>query len=204
MKSVCEIIAIENGSTDETHSVLTDLRREFHEKLVVIESPRGLGNALKYGAEISKGEIIVFIADDMPFGSTEMSFISKNIIDDSTLYVSSKYYRWPTLNRSVLRLGMSLCFILLRELILRTKVRDSQGGFFGKTELIKGLLHRSSEQGFLVTTELVHMSRRLGLSIMEVPVPRIEEAKRKTTIRPYDVLQMFTGLFRVRNRYRSL
>jgi len=204
IKSVREIIAIENGSTDNTWSVLTDLKREFDEKLVVIQSPKGLGNALKCGAEISQGEIIVFIADDMPFGSTEISFISSNVIDDSILYISSKYYRWETLNRGVLRLGMSLGFILMRELILNTKVRDSQGGFFGKSELIKGLLSRSSEQGFLVSTELVHVARRLGLSIIEVPVHRIEEPKRKSTVRPNDVQSMLTGLFKIKNRYRSL
>ena len=204
MKSVYEIIAIENASTDDTWSVLTDLCKEFHEKLVVVQSPKGLGNALKYGAGISKGEVIVFIPDDMPFGSTEISFITDNLIYDSTFYISSKYYRWETLNRGVIRLAMSVCFILMRELILNTKVRDSQGGFFGKADLVRGLLHRSSEQGFLVSTELVHLSRRLGLSIREVPVPRIEVSLRKSTVRLSDVQAMLRGLFKIKSRYRSL
>jgi hypothetical protein len=204
MKSVYEIIAIENGSSDNTWLVLTDLKKEFDDKLVAIESPRGLGNALKQGASVAKGEIIVFIADDMPFGLTEISFVSDNEIDDSTLYISSKYYRWETINRGILRLSMSFCFILMRELILRTKVRDSQGGFFGKTELIKGLLQVTSEQGFLVSTELVHISRKTGLKVVEVPVPRIEEPKRQSTVKVSDVRAMFVGLFKLKNRYRNL
>lgn len=204
MKQVSEIIAIENGSTDATWAVLTDLGKEFPEKLVVIQSQKGLGNALKCGAEISKGEILAFIADDMPFGSTEISYISDNYIDDSTLYISSKYYRWETLNRGLVRLAMGLCFILVREVILNTKVRDSQGGFFGKTELVKSLLRRSSEQGFLVSTELVHISRRLGFTVKEVPVPRIEVAMRKSTVKLSDIHAMFMGLFKLKSRHRGL
>ena len=202
--SICEIIAIENGSSDKTWLTLNDLCKKFHEKLVVIESAKGLGNALKSGVEVAKGDVVIFIADDMPFGTAEISYVRNNVLDDSTLYISSKYYKWETFNRGLVRLGMSLCFIIMRELILKTKVRDSQGGFFGRTKLIKDLLQKSSEQGFLVSTELVHISRKLGLSVVEVPVDKIEEPKRQSTVRFGDIVAMFTGLFKLKNRYRSL
>jgi glycosyltransferase involved in cell wall biosynthesis len=60
-----ELIVVDNGSTDDTQSVLDDFGCEFAQPLRrVFESRRGLGNAHNAGWRAARGQLIAFSDDD--------------------------------------------------------------------------------------------------------------------------------------------
>lgn len=62
-----EIIVIDNNSSDDTYSIVSNCRRELYDKLEVryyLEKKQGLAIARNTGIRVSTGEIIAFLDDD--------------------------------------------------------------------------------------------------------------------------------------------
>jgi glycosyltransferase involved in cell wall biosynthesis len=195
-----ELLLIENGSHDSTFDEISRISSESTTNLFktyAYKSNRGLGAALRLGVEKSRGDWIIFMADDLPFGFQE---IDEAVLhqEEKGYYILSKYYFSNIRKRKLTRTISGLIFAFLRESILRTKVRDSQGSFFGRAEIVKGIFRNCSEEGFLITTEALFVARRFGFEVKEIPVIQIFESERgKSTITIKDILQMFQGLFRI-------
>ncbi len=85
---------------------------------------------------LAKGKNIVFMADDLPFGLQELNLARELDLSDS-YFVLSKYH--GNLKGLGLRGIQGLLFVVLREIILRLKVKDSQATFLGDASVIKQL-----------------------------------------------------------------
>jgi GT2 family glycosyltransferase len=60
-----ELIVVDNGSTDDTQSVLNDFAREFAQPMrTAFEPKRGLGNAHNAGWKAARGRLVAFSDDD--------------------------------------------------------------------------------------------------------------------------------------------
>jgi len=199
-----ELIIVENGSTDSTYTVLERmLLASPNSQIVLVQSNKGIGFALRSGINVAEGDFIVFMADDLPFGTQELR--NARAAKTSGMYeynILSKYL--GSIPGISLRKIQGWIFIFLRELIFPLKVRDSQATFFGKKAIIKKLSNLSVEEGFLVTTELIALARKLNLRINEIPCEVLISAPRKSTIRFNDILRMLKGLFKLRQRVRQL
>ncbi len=193
-----EIIFIENGSTDNTLEILQSMKNS-NQKFRYMTSEKGLGNALRKGALDAKGSQILVIPDDIPFEMQEIDEAKMNI-EQKALFLISKYMEDKKYERSVLRIWMGTYFAHIRELVLKTKVKDSQGTFFGPTEIIQFLLSRSCEKGFLITTEIVYLARKFGITVVEIPANTMKENRSKTTIKMRDLIDMAFGLVRIKFR----
>lgn len=191
-----ELILIENGSTDNTMSALKDLFGTGNSQNVkILQSPKGIGLALKHGIQNASGEIIVFMGDDLPFGLQELNLARR-------LDVTGKYFILSKYHGNIRGLGLrrlqGLIFIFLRELILSPNVKDSQATFFGDSRIIKKLARASKQSGFLVTLEFISIARKSGTEIVEIPCEALATPIRPTTLKFRDVLQMFVGLFQIK------
>lgn len=82
-----EIIIIDNGSTDNTAMILDMWARTMSEQLKVITNPdnRGFGPANNQGAAMAKGDILVFISNDVEVRGNYLSIV-KSRVDDLALY----------------------------------------------------------------------------------------------------------------------
>ena len=191
-----ELILVENGSTDST---LVALKIFFgtvnSENVTIIQSPKGLGLALKQGIKHASGKIIVFMEDDLPFGLQELDLARK-------INVTGKYFILSKYHGNIRGLGLrkiqGIIFIILRESILGLKVRDSQATFFGDAAVVKDLARGSQQKDFLVTLEFIALAREMGVEITEIPCDSLAKPIRPTTLKLRDVLQMFIGLFEVK------
>jgi glycosyltransferase involved in cell wall biosynthesis len=191
-----ELILVENGSIDNSLVALKDFFAAKTSKNVkIIQSPKGLGVALRHGIEHAQGKTIIFMEDDLPFGLQELELARK-------FDVTGKYYILSKYHGNIRGLGLrkiqGLVFIFLRELILRLNVKDSQATFFGDTSIVKKLASTSRQEGFLVTLELIAMARKLGVDIHEIPCDSLSIPVRPTTVKIRDILQMFVGLFQIK------
>jgi dolichyl-phosphate beta-glucosyltransferase len=197
-----ELIIVENGSSDRTFLALSELAKSRNfENVTIAQSPKGLGVALKHGVDLARGKTIVFMEDDLPFGFQELNLARKKETT-SSYYILSKYH--GTVSGLGFRRIQGLIFIFLRESILRLKVKDSQATFFGDTEIVKNLCSKSQQEGFLITLELIAIARKLGVSIIEIPCDSFAKSIRPSTLTIRDVIQMFLGLFGIKQSLRNV
>jgi dolichyl-phosphate beta-glucosyltransferase len=191
-----EIIFVENGSKDSTLKLLKLFKSDKF-NIIVIESEKGLGNALRAGVDKSTGDVIAFIPDDISFHFQELDEIEKGFNSDSLYFLSKYIYPWRY-SRSAIRMVMGLTFMMIRKIILRIKTRDTQGTFFGTSVIVKKLFQISTEKEFLITTEIATLAGRFGISVIEVPVEVLDGNREKSTVKFIDIIKMTIGLFRLR------
>jgi dolichyl-phosphate beta-glucosyltransferase len=204
MKLTEEIILIENGSTDETYSLLElHLKKYPKSNIRIARSEKGLGNAIRMGINLASGSYIVFMADDLPFGLQELIFARQRLqIDDTKWNIISKYHTRTGVISYARVQGWA--FIALRELILNLKVRDSQATFFAEGSLAKKISQLSSEEGYLITTELIAIVRKLQVEVSQIPCGPVYVSARKRTVNIIHAGRMFIGLFRLRSKIKEL
>ncbi|WP_070379980.1 glycosyltransferase [Rhodococcus sp. WMMA185] len=204
-----EIIVVENGSSDDTFAICTRLAENWTAGPVsfrVLQSSRGMGNALRAGARASRGAHVLLTADDLPFGFDDLDGVEKFSAEDEgrvpLVAIGSKAHPDSHVRRGILRGILTRGFAVLRRAILGMRTGDPQGTVFMDGELIRGLVPDLAEPGFLFTTELVHLVEQLGIVPAEVPVRLSEDhSGHGTRINRTDVLAMGMGLFRLRARH---
>ncbi|HPQ85176.1 MAG TPA: glycosyltransferase [Actinomycetota bacterium] len=198
-----EIVIVENGSTDGTWPTLQALATAVgpaDPSLKVLRSEKGLGNALAAGALASRGKSIVFTADDLPFGFSDLEAYSL-LGKKPAVAIGSKGHPGSTVQRGAGRDVLSTGFRLIRDAVLHLGVRDSQGTLIVDGDFARAFAPVSQETGYLWTTEFIFAARTAGFSVQEIPVhltPR--HAEHPSRVRAADVWQMFEGLARIRRR----
>ena len=206
-----EIIVVENGSTDGTLARCEELAEAWGHPsvaLVVTQSDKGMGNALRTGIAGSQGASVLLTADDLPFGFDDLDAADRMAADGGgrspAMIIGSKAHPQSDIRRGAGRNVLTSGFAVMRRWLLGSRVGDSQGTFVVDGALIRRLAPRLSEPGFLFTTELVHVAERSGIRPVEVPV-RLSPDHRAhpSRISMGDVAHMGVGLIRLRWRHRA-
>lgn len=166
-----EIIVVENGSTDDTWSLLQSEQEAWSAApaLVLRQSPPGLGEALRTGLLSSRGRRVLLTADDLPFGISDYDRFVR-LPDDVVVAIGSKAHPDSQVRRSWRRSVQSKIFRFLREALLQSRVGDSQGTIWVDGEWGRSLAVVSRESGLMWTTELVLAAEQQHLTVVEVPV----------------------------------
>ncbi|MFE3289626.1 glycosyltransferase [Rhodococcus sp. NPDC059234] len=205
-----EIIVVENGSTDGTFDLCTRLREQWAQPGVafeVLRSEKGMGNALRAGAEASRGAHVLFTADDLPFGFDDLDGADRLTADQGstpTVVIGSKAHRESIVQRGALRGVLTWGFATMRRVVLGMRTGDPQGTVLIDGDLVRELAHELVEPGFLFTTELVYVVEGMGIRPAEVPVRlSADHGSHDTRISRADVVSMGLGLFRLRTRHRA-
>jgi len=69
----CELVVVDDGSTDDSQKVLKKLQGEFEFlRVVTHRTRRGIADALRSGGEIARGRIFVFYPADLQFLPSEI------------------------------------------------------------------------------------------------------------------------------------
>lgn len=200
---VGEVIVVENGSTDSTWEVLKSLdRNNFCFVLVTTRSEKGLGNAIREGLRHVSQQNVLVTADDLPFGFSDINEYRKST-EILEVAIGSKAHRDSSVNRSISRSIMSLVFRTLRRIIVGINIGDTQGTILGGSELICALGAKTSQNGYLMSTELLAFAVHNKCKVTELPV-RLRNSQRSSNVRMFsDSWQMLLGLFQVRKALKS-
>lgn len=166
-----EIVVVENGSSDQTTSVLDRMAVSWNEgpSLVVLHSGPGLGEALRTGVLASTGQWLLLTADDLPFGFSDYDQF-RRLPADVVVAIGSKAHVDSAVIRSRRRVIQSKVFRFLRAALLQSKVGDSQGTIWVDGDWARSFSLLSRETGLMWTTELVLAAEQQGIVVREVPV----------------------------------
>jgi glycosyltransferase involved in cell wall biosynthesis len=195
-----EVIIVENGSVDASFLKASELANQLgtdQKNVRVVQSQKGLGHALRKGIEISNGEFVAFMADDLPFGVQEIDTITRCREKPYSIFAISKYLPDSQYNSSQPRRILGAAFTFLRLRMLSTPMRDTQGSFIGNGMLLREYFPDTKEAGFLVTTELFINLHRNNVDVIEIPCIQSESKARKSTIKISSILRMAFGLIRI-------
>lgn len=196
-----EIIIVENGSSDRTLEVANECAVD-NDNLTfrVLQSEQGMGNALRCGIQSSTGTHVLLTADDLPFGVDDLEQFSL-LTERPTLVIGSKAHRDSVTPRGFQRALSTMGFRALRQLVLNSKIGDSQGTLIAQGDWLRQMLYLFDDPGFLFSTQVVFAAEQQNLQVIEVPVRLApDDMPAETTIKMSDIAKMAKGILSLRAR----
>jgi len=174
--STFEVIAVSDGSTDESEHVVSELDR--HGVRLIAMPHGGKGSALHAGMTEARGRYVGFIDADGDLPAALISnFIELTRVDDAPdVILGSKRHPDSDVVYPILRRLYSLGYQLLIGILFHLPVRDTQTGLkFVRREVLSAVVPRMIEKRFAFDLELLVVARRLGYNqFVEAPVQIVE------------------------------
>jgi dolichyl-phosphate beta-glucosyltransferase len=201
-----EIIVVDDGSTDNTVSVVEGLGR-IRDNIGLIHYPEnsGKGYAIKTGVLASRGDFLLTCDADQSTPAEELEkllpFLQKGFdiaigsrgLRESDIVVRQPWYRE--------RMGKTFN-MLVRTLVIRG-FRDTQCGFkLFRGDVARKLFSKSLISGFSFDVEILFLAKKEGFRIKEVPVKWLNSPNSRVRIFR-DSLKMFIELFKIRAYWLS-
>jgi len=195
-----KVIFVNDGSTDNTFSLLKSAKIKFAKKIVSYSQNKGKGYAIKQGFLAAKSDYTLFFDADMSTPLTEISkfipFINKN----APVILGTRKNGHSTVikHQPWLRENLGKCFTLLSRIILDTRVTDFTCGFkaFSRPVYqIIGPLMAINRWGF--DSEIIFLASRLNFPIQEKSVTWSDEPNTKVNLLK-DIYRSFSELIKIR------
>jgi hypothetical protein len=187
-----EVIVVNDGSTDDTAAVLSDLCREYHPFLRVVHHPRNLG----YGAALNSGlaaatkEFLFYTDGDGQYDPTELAKLLEEMTDDVGLVNCYKTARQDPWHRKVI----GQLYNWFARLLFRIELRDIDCDFRLIRRRALGQDPLRSTSG-TICVELVSRLERSGMRTVEVPVRHY--AREHGRSRFFRIRSLLTTLFQL-------
>ncbi len=169
----CELILVDDGSTDGTRTVLEKFRGDADITLILHEANQGKGAALKTGFLKARGDIVVIQDADLEYDPREYSKLIQPIIEDQADVVYGS--RFTGDNHRVLYFWHSAgnrFLTLLSNVATNLNLSDIEtGSKVFRREIIQRIAPGLQEKRFGIEPELTAKVARVpGVRIYERPV----------------------------------
>ncbi len=165
-----ELLVVENGSTDETAEVASQLSEEISSVTLVRLPEADYGEALRTGFLLARGAIVVnFDVDyyDVAFLEAASDLLSSG---SAAIVVASKRAKRSEDRRPLARRVLTAGFAICMRRLLGLKVSDAHGiKAFNRSALLP-LVQETRSGGGLFDVEVACRAERAGLEIAELPV----------------------------------
>jgi len=174
----------DNGSTDRTWAIATDLARAFGEVRAVRMDQPGRGRALRAQWSASDAEVLAYLDVDL---STDLNallpLVAPLLSGHSDIAIGTRLARGARVIRGPRREVISRCYNLLLHATLGARFSDAQCGFKAITaERARILLPLTRDTGWFFDTELLILAQRAGLRIHEIPVDWIDDTDSRVNV----------------------
>jgi len=191
-----EILIMENGSTDGTAALATELGGA---DVRVIQLPvADYGEAMKTGFEMAEGAWVVNV--DIDYFSAR--FFRSVLASDADLVIGSKRNPGSDDRRPIVRRLATAVFNLLLRVLFGSHVSDTHGMKGFRKSVIDEFVPVTRSRTDLFDTELVLRAERAGRRIQEVPVV-VEELREARSSLFRRVPRTLRGLWRIRRILRT-
>jgi glycosyltransferase involved in cell wall biosynthesis len=203
-----EIVAVDDGSTDDTRAEIERAARELP-GVVAARNPynMGKGMALRTGFDRSSGEIVVFLDADLDLHPSQIRRLLEVLGEGPyDIVTTSKHHPDSKLDYPFRRTVASWCYYLFIKALFALPVRDTQTGLkVFRRKVLEDVFHRLLVKKFAYDVELLAASVRFGYRVKEYPV--VLDFKRELKwgrIRFTDVLSLFVDTLAIFYRLRIL
>ena len=196
-----EIIAVDDGSTDETLSILRNLSSKVSGLKVLYNGKNmGKGYSAKSGVLSASGKYIMFTDTDLSVPIDEIGKFVKKIDEGADVVIGSRAIKGANIikGQNIVRKNMGRTFNLLIRMLLFSGIRDTQCGFkVFKNSVAKRIFNISRINGFSFDAEILYIAKKLGYKVEEMPVKWVNRPdSRVSMIR--SSTRMFFDIFAIR------
>lgn len=178
-----EIIAVNDGSTDNTESVIQKFMAHYKEdslvKYIRLEKNAGKGLAVKKGIEAARGDYVVFTDCDLQYTFNNISDLVSVLVNDSKKIVIANRMR----KDSVYKIrSENLTYIYIRHtagriynrlinLFTRLNIEDTQAGLKGfDRETARFLFGKMTVHGFTFDVDILTCAKENHIEISSIPI----------------------------------
>ena len=200
-----EILVVDDGSTDETATLAAKALTGRRGRVVQNDENRGKGYSVRRGLLEARGRFVLVTDADLSTPIEEHAKLAKAIRDrDGDIAIGSRALpdSEVRVRQSWLRQSMGRSFNTIVRALTGLPFRDTQCGFkLMDRDRVRPLLEKMVVDGFACDVELLFLSARFGLSVVDVPVVWINAAGSKVSL-VSDPIRMLLDVLRVRWRFR--
>jgi len=178
------VTVADNGSTDATWAIATQLARELPEVRAVHMDLPGRGRALRAIWSESDAEVLAYMDVDL---STDLNallpLVAPLLSGHSDLAIGTRLARGSRVIRGPKRELISRGYNLLLRTLMGAGFSDAQCGFKAiRRDQARALLPLTQDTGWFFDTELLVLAERAGLRIHEVPVDWVDDLDSRVDI----------------------
>jgi hypothetical protein len=163
-----EIVVCENGSTDDTASILRDVAALHQEVVIEQLAVADYGLTLKHGIGAARHDAVVIYNID--FWSAPFARAALDQLEACDLVLGSKVMRGAADARPLIRRLITRTFNAFLRQVFGFQGTDTHGMKALRRGAVLPLVSACVTHGWVFDTELVLRIQRAGLSIREVPV----------------------------------
>ncbi len=193
-----ELIIADDGSTDETVSLLQSLQLA-NMRVLVAEQNGGKGSAVRRGMLAAEGQVILFADADNSTPIEQLGPMLAQMDSGYDVLIGSRAADGSQAqNRDLIRRSMSWGLHSLVNTMLNMNVSDTQCGFklFRRDAAIQ-LCRYQTLMGFSFDLELLYLTKKLDLRLGETPVDWYDAPGSKVNV-VRDTRRFLADLVRIR------
>jgi dolichyl-phosphate beta-glucosyltransferase len=196
-----EIIAVNDGSADDTRGELEKLRRDLGIFVINKKKNEGKGRAVRDGVAASRFDYVLFLDADLAIPIEELAKFMDEAESGMDVVIASRFVPGLKIIKPVLwyRKIMERTFRLIRMVIINNyQVKDTQCGF----KLFRGKCARKvfpllGIKRFAFDAEVIFIARKLDFKIKELPISL--QNPERSSIRIFrDSFNMLIDLLKIR------
>jgi dolichyl-phosphate beta-glucosyltransferase len=197
-----EIIVVDDGSTDNTLSVVKNLGQHL-ENINLMHYPKnaGKGFAVRKGVLSSRGDLLLISDADLSTPIEELEKLISYIHADSyDIAIGSRGLKESDilLKQPWYREMMGKTFNIFVRMVAISGIKDTQCGFkLFRGDIARDLFKRCSIDGFSFDVEVLYLAKNAGHKIKEVPVRWVNSPSSKVEL-IRDPLVMLLELLKIR------
>ena len=174
----------DNGSTDATWAIASQLARELPEVRAVHMELPGRGRALRAIWSESDAEVLAYMDVDL---STDLNallpLVAPLLSGHSDLAIGTRLARGSRVIRGPKRELISRSYNMLLRTLMGARFSDAQCGFKAiRRDQARALLPLTQDTGWFFDTELLVLAERAGLRIHEIPVDWVDDLDSRVDI----------------------
>jgi putative flippase GtrA len=174
----------DNGSTDATWAIASQLARELPEVRAVHMELPGRGRALRAIWSQSEADVLAYMDVDL---STDLNallpLVAPLLSGHSDVAIGTRLARGARVIRGPKREVISRSYNLLLRSLIGARFSDAQCGFKAiRREQARVLLPLTQDTGWFFDTELLVLAERAGLRIHEIPVDWVDDLDSRVDI----------------------